>query len=73
MSSIPVTFTSRCYFHFERSNISFNESKLDGMAFNSDGLNYSVRNSPRIECENFYGFLQTGWECEKNIMEVSNV
>ena len=29
------------------------------MAFSSDGLNYIVRKSGQLECENFYGFLQT--------------
>ena len=59
MSSIPVAPFSRCDSHFERSNISFSESKLDGMAFSSNGLNYSVRKSGRLECESFYGFLRT--------------
>ena len=59
MSSIPVTLTSCCDSHLERSNTSFNESKLDGVAFSSNGFNSCVRKSVRLEYGNFYGFLQT--------------
>ena len=57
MSSIPVMLTSHCDSHFERSHNSFDESKLDGVVFSSNGLDYRVRKS--VQFENFYGFLQT--------------
>ena len=39
--------------------MSFNESKLDDVAFSSDGFNCSVRKPVAIRRKNFYGFLQT--------------
>ena len=46
-------------FSFQTLNIGFNESKLDGVTFSSDGPNSSVRKSRQLECDNFYGFVQT--------------
>ena len=43
MSSILVTFTSRSDSYFQRLNISFYASKLDGVELNSEGLDDRVR------------------------------
>ena len=44
VSSILVTLTSRSDSNFERSIISLKETKPDGVDFNSNGLDYCVRN-----------------------------
>ena len=55
VSPILVTLTSRSDSNFERSNISLNETKPDGVDSNSNGLDYSLE----ITKGNFDGFRQT--------------
>ena len=43
VSPILVALTSSSDSNFERSNISLNENKRDGIDLNSDGLDYCVR------------------------------
>ena len=63
MSPIPIMPAAHCDPHFERSSINFKESKLDGVTFSSGSLNYGFRKSKQLECEDFYGFLQTEEGC----------
>ena len=45
VSPILVMHTSRSDSNFERSNISFKETEPDGVDWNSNGLDYCVRNN----------------------------
>ena len=45
VSPILVTLTSRSDSNFERSNISLKETKPDGVDWNSNGLDYCIRNN----------------------------
>ena len=55
MSPILVKLSSGCDSHFELSNTSFSESKLDGVDLNSSRHDCGFE---RTE-EKFYGFWQT--------------
>ena len=55
MPPILVTLTSHSDPDFERSNISFQENKPDGVDSNSNGSYYCVRKKE----EELYGFRQT--------------
>ena len=49
-----VTLTSRSDSDFERSNISFEENKLDGIDLSSNGLTTALERTK----EKFHGFRQ---------------
>ena len=55
VSPILVTLTSRSDSDFKRSNISFNENKLDDIDLSSDSLTTAFERTK----EKFYGFRQT--------------
>ena len=67
VSWILVTLTSHSNSPFKRSSVSFNVSKLNYVAFRSNSLNYSIRKSGRLECENFCVFQQTDLWCTPSL------
>ena len=59
MSLIPVRLISRNESQFEPSNISFHESKVNGVGLNSNRLDYGIRKNRSIKMRKSDGFLHT--------------
>ena len=63
VSPILVTLTSRSDSNFERSNISLKETKPDGVDWNSNGLDYCVRNN-----EGKIRWFSADWSGERRLL-----